>query len=427
MIHLTSRSSKESRIFAILIVFVLVTPALALSPLGEKTPANAASQASASTAGFVESTYIMYNDTLVHGNFQTANTAGLGMMVFDNSNGMIYLLDSSSLTIVNPNSSKVANVVPLPFDLISPFIAPPVFDSVNGYIYFAQIGSPDHLLVFDTKSNTIVQNLSITNDILGLTYDPSHGAVYVASRGSVVVVNGIQTSGSFSGCSSPASIVFDSSNGAVYEACIGESAYSGNSGFVLATNPTGSVIANTSTGTSPRGILYNSVNRQLYLADYPDPILTVVDATTNKLVGNISLGFQSGGYANHLEFDQKNGYVYATSSVNGTILVINDTSNKAIKTVTLASSGAGLFFDPVNQNLYFSVDGNPIGIVVINSLTNSATGYIMTGAQFQLLGCNPSNGDMYVAFNDTIEVISGATYSVIDTLSFGYTPNGDCF
>ncbi len=223
----------------------------------------------------------------------------------------------------------------------------------------------------------------------------------------------------------PGALAFDSVSDQLFIANSGSgynvSAYSVNEGLIAATIPVGSdpiglamadgklFVSNQASNnlsvinpqtdkvtgtiapvTAPRGIVYDSINNYLYVADasYTGPAqVTVINATSDAILGSIHLpGFEPW----HLGYDPSTHEVYATNDYSG--------SGTPASNITAIYTAPGSIGTPV---LVINVGGLP-----------SAVGY------------SSVSHDIYVTnmYSSTVSIISDSTNLVIKTIGVGKYP-----
>ena len=148
------------------------------------------------------------------------------------------------------------------------------------------------------------------------------------------------------------------------------------------------------------GITYNPVNGLIYVTE---PVLlgntTVIDGSTDSVVGSLSF---MAPVPNAGTLDTSHGvYYYDESSFNGLvsdmILEVNATTNTVIQNISLGRDQAGyLVYDNVNGRLYsFTPDG---WVYSIDPVSSAIVAKINLGTNESTIGLvvNPSSGNIFV-------------------------------
>lgn len=405
------------------------------SPRGNPIPPN-------STAGYVENTLVLSNDTLLPGDvpnpFDGAVPPATPESVATSpSNGMIYVAGvtgSSNTTVfeISPTTDKVVRsttLVPSADTQCGSYGPALTLDPTTGYLYVTSSGCPTPVVVvFDTNNNTVLKSIALPSNFgaVAVAYDASSNEVYVTgnsfSTENVVIINATSNSiatsiDSLGGCWTFAP-VYDANDGLMYVTTwfcgatfvVGHADMFGinSTNSVVATIPipaenTGisSLGAGTATIT-PGGTIYLEENSAYTpgsdgVISYP---IDVVDPQANtSSVIEVSCGYR---------------YV---SSTCGPV---------------------GLAFDPANGYLYStaSVGSYPQNVSAIDPSTGKAVGFMLTGGQALLGFAYSSGGPREIAFdqsNNQLYDVSGGsgTVSVIYDTRFNITltesglPSGD--
>ena len=224
------------------------------------------------------------------------------------------------------------------------------------------------------------------------------------------------------------------------------------------------VIATISVGDSPRGIAFDSANNRMYVANYLDDTVSVIDTEENTVIATIDVGDHPS------TLDSVNNRMYVTNAFDNTISVIDTDDNTVIATIAAGTNPVGIAFDSANNRMYvanynqsivsvidtddntviatISVGSFPFNIAfdsandrmyvtewkghkvsVINTATNAVDATIAAGDYPVGIAFDSANNRMYVGINsdDTVKVINTATNEVDATISVGDYPYGIAF
>jgi YVTN family beta-propeller protein len=107
--------------------------------------------------------------------------------------------------------------------------------------------------------------------------------------------------------------------------------------------------------------------------------------------------------------NQKTNKVYAVNSSNGTVAVIDGSSNST-KTVRVGSQPMAIAVNPVTNKIYVGNSGSGT-VSVIDGATDAVTATVKVGALPYLVAVNPATNKIYVSktFSDTMTLIDGAS------------------
>ncbi|MEM3431431.1 MAG: YncE family protein, partial [Candidatus Micrarchaeia archaeon] len=142
-----------------------------------------------SGAGYVKYTLVLFNNTLINGNYvNTSNGYRPVEVAFDSSNGYVYVTNhlSNNVSVINGATNTVIQTIPVgsgPYGV--------AFDSSNGYVYVANCLS-NNVSVINGATNTVIQTIPVGSGPEGVAFDSSNGYVYVTNDGlnTVSVING---------------------------------------------------------------------------------------------------------------------------------------------------------------------------------------------------------------------------------------------
>jgi YVTN family beta-propeller protein len=152
-------------------------------------------------------------------------------------------------------------------------------------------------------------------------------------------------------------------------------------GFVVATIPV---------GNTPRGIAFNSINGNLYVTNAADDTVTVINGTTNTVVGSpIPVGDDPFAIA----FNPDNGDLYVVNAADDTVTVINGTTNTVVGTpIPVGDAPFAIAFNPDNGDLYVTNFGDDTVSVIAPLTTTFSEGCNGTiGSAGQTATCTITN------------------------------------
>jgi len=233
----------------------------------------------------------------------------------------------------------------------------------------------------------------------------------------------------------PSSIAFDSENNRMYV-----TNYIDDTVSVINT-ANNSVIATVTIGNTPNRIAFDSENNRMYyslgnpIADLSKTIRTI-DTADHSVSANIATAEP---IAHGIAFDSENNRMYVVNwnawgregvpaPDNASVSVINTANNLEIATITVGNGSYEIAFDSANDRMYVTnyIDDT---VSVISTATNSVIATVTVGDRPQGIAFDSVNNRMYVtnSADDTVSVIDTATNSVIDTISVGDNPQGIAF
>ncbi len=298
-------------------------------------------------------------------------------------------------------TSALPNTV---FDVISPGERVPAgiaFDSANGDLYVTDDNqySPyalSNVSVISGATDTTLGLIQVGASPTGIGYDPANGYLYVTNCGSgtMSVINGANNSlvttfpFSLAGC------------------MIGAKWF-----------------------MNYAGVAYDPASDTIYASNYGYGTVSVIDPATDRIEKTLRLGGEPWG----LVYDPANRDLYATEFSQNYVAVINGTTNSILTQVLVGSLPSGIDYDAANKMVYVADAGYwvkaPAGygnITVIDTTTNSVSTTIFVRGYPWSVAYDSGNGCVYETDSNTtlMNVLSGTSESVIDTVPIGRTARG---
>jgi YVTN family beta-propeller protein len=178
-------------------------------------------------------------------------------------------------------------------------------------------------------------------------------------------------------------------------------------------------------GLGPDGVAYAPTSNQLFVSQVGTDSVSVVDATTWKIVASIPVGSFPAGVV----YDGATGYIYEANAETGNLSVINPLTDRAVASIPTPGVGPyQLAYDSTNGYLYV---GNAFGdnVSVIDPVTALPVASITIGMYVSDVAFDSLNGEIYATANvaDVVGFIDGATNTLLGHLSVGTGPLTLCF
>ena len=355
----------------------------------------------------------------------SVGTASPAAAAYDPASGEIYAAEPGTGTVSVLSGTQLVGTIS-----VGTYPASLAYDSADGYVYVANLDSDTVSILSGT---TVVGTLSTAQyNVLtpqSITYDSATGEIYVIggrSATNILVISGTSVVGTIfdpigtSGC-----IQYDPSDGYVYVANYtgAVAVYSGTS--LITTINTG--------GGFPSSCGYDPENGYVYITNAGSiKGLSVISGTT--FLAGLVVGTGPDGVA----YDSANGLVYVPNGQSNNISLISGIS---VLGSTLPLSGPeGVAYDAGNGGLYVGYYSNGGGMAIFATELSvgtgqdhlaqphlTPTGSIPVGGAPSASTYDPSDGDLYVANQNTnnVTVISGTT--VVGSIPVGTTPIGIAF
>jgi YVTN family beta-propeller protein len=273
-------------------------------------------------------------------------------LAVDTLNGEVFVADTgtNNVTVINASTQTVSAEISMPFGF-DPVYA--VFDSVNGDIYVGGLLSSIEVINGSTNRLTGYIGVLRAGFILGLAVDPQTGLIYdVCGCGFGVVEYGIANdtfAGWFLRSLGPSSVVVSPTGSTLFVTGM----TGGNvSAIDAATN---AVVSTAPAGAGPVASTVDTLNGDLYVADYWGQNLTVLGTTPLTDLATVNLGLSVGLAAPFsMSFDPVNGCLYVTNQGTGSqnVIVVNSQGNVVIGTIPVGQHAFGIAYDPVSGDVY---------------------------------------------------------------------------
>ncbi len=282
------------------------------------------------------------------------------------------------------------------------------YDPQNQRLYIAN--NPNGGMINDSNTVTVVDVLTynIVDTIRGfpgspwaMAYDPFTNSVYVTDSGSgmVSVINTStdKISANITIGGDPTGIVYDSANHVLYVA-------SSLSGEVSALNSTNYIFARVMVGGYPVGLAYNSQNNDIYVANNANNSIQIISGLNTSMgaqipgEGNYQGGSPSAGLPYTIVYDPNTNQGYFTDNDSNRVSVIDASTNRIIQNVTVGQFPSGITFDPSTNEILVANWGSS-SVSVIDGYTNSVVANI-TGVGSHPFGVGYDSYDDHVFVTD---------------------------
>jgi len=169
-------------------------------------------------------------------------------------------------------------------------------------------------------------------------------------------------------------------------------------------------------GNDPRGVAYNDDDDLIYVANYVDGTVSVINGATYSVTATIN-GVTG---ANGVAYDSDHGLVYVTNQSIDTLTVISATTNTIVRTIPVGDQPHGVAYNPTSHKVYVAnYGGNSVTIIDANTMTTAKT--ISGLSKPAHVAANPTSNKVYVSNhgNGTVTVIRGTDDTVLANVSLG--------
>ena len=156
--------------------------------------------------------------------------------------------------------------------------------------------------------------------------------------------------------------------------------------------------------SSPEGIAVNSSSNYVYVSNYGNNTVSVINGANDHIVATIAVGANPEAIA----VDSSSGYIYVANYQGSSISVINSSSNSVV-----ASIPVGAYPDQivVNPNTHTVYEADSINTKIISGSTFTVTDTVSGGCAsiYCNLGINPSTNTLFVSSGQEIATVNLAT------------------
>ena len=167
----------------------------------------------------------------------------------------------------------------------------------------------------------------------------------------------------------------------------------------------------------PMGSAFSPVDHMIYVTNYWNGTVTKVDPFTDTVVGTIPLG-NSRTYPMFITVNTFNGMLYVGTN-SGSVYVVNPFTSSVVTTIPVIFPAGGMAFNPFNRMVYVTLPQNSPSdrVAVIDTSTNSLVANIpIEPAPFGVT-VNPSNGMVYVASEHAAVTVITSSNTVVATVT----------
>jgi YVTN family beta-propeller protein len=172
------------------------------------------------------------------------------------------------------------------------------------------------------------------------------------------------------------------------------------------------------TGSDPWDIAINPVTKRMYISNFLDNTVSVLDGGTDKLLTSID----SNGYPSTVSVNPATNRLYVANSGSNTVSVFSS-SNQKIADIDVGKNPTDLAIDSISggsSSLIFAANSGSDTVSVINGLTNKVLTNITVGHEPQAVSVNILTKRLYVA-NSGSNTVSVIDYFISKSGNFNST------
>lgn len=354
--------------------------------------ANASSPNSSSAD---EQTLVLFNETLVPGNFPAINGADPYGDVYDPATGELFVADygQNAVSVISVATREVVAgiaVGSLPYGI--------VYDPVKGEVFVADSGS-NNVSVISDSTDRAVASIPVGSVPFGLVYDSGTGDIYVSNSGSnnVSVISDANDTivATIPVGSEPWGLAYDSTKHEVFVA------NSGGNNVSVISDSTRAVVAQISVGTWPTSVVFDPAQDEEFVANLYSNNLSIVSDGTNAVLE--SLPDPYGAYM--AAFDSGKDEVFvANDNQAGNVSVISATSNTIVSAVSVGVMPDDVTYDAADAAMFVTSWGD-YTVEMISDGNNTVEATIETGSEPSSVAYDGQTNQLFVANAETGQIV----------------------
>jgi YVTN family beta-propeller protein len=327
-------------------------------------------QASAPRSGLINPRAIVFNaatgkvyavDT-AHGAVQIYNDANKQMhrvqvgvapvsIAVNAANGRAYVANAGdgTVSVLDGSTDAVLATVPIgshPYSIAA--------DAGTGKVYVTHTFG-DQLSILDSASNIVSDLKTGSSDLIAI--NSRTGTIYLLGYGGAVKVldEATQKISERPVGSHAWGLALNEVTGVVYVARI-------ENADLAAVKSDSTVPAILPAGAIPCAIAVDSKNNKLYVSNYGDNTVTVIDANT----GNASASIHVGNHPKSIAFDPSRNLVYVANTRDDSITVIDPANNSLVATLPAGKNPYALAVVPGSNRLYVANEADDESSTVVD-------------------------------------------------------------
>jgi DNA-binding beta-propeller fold protein YncE len=356
----------------------------------------------------VASTYVLFNQTLVKGNFLPTNQLHVDNIAPNPAKGLLYVATSgigyirSSIDIVNLTLHTIVSTIQLPANSNPETL---LFDPSTSQLYVLE-SAFGKVAIINTSYDRIVANLSSgygDGPYMGLALDSLNHDVFVAGGNQIVVINGtsdrIQTNFTWGAASGP-QVYWDAYDAKTNQLLVQDSGSDNVSVFNATTLAWVTSVPFTDIGggvvVAPSGSTFyiGSWNLSAPGGTYYPENISVVNATTDHV--SAVIGFNGSYPITGMAIASSTDALYI-GTYSSNLTVVNLTSNSLMSPIFAGGGSSEVAYDPVAHAL----DVGAFNVSVLSGVGLANISYIETGDEAGSIFADPIANAGFVSQGQT--------------------------
>jgi YVTN family beta-propeller protein len=339
-------------------------------------------------------------------------TIGVGAVV-NPANGLVFLLDRGGFTVVNATTNVAGFYIVIASDA-SAIAWDPAYHDV--YVSDSLVNT---VTVISGSNGSVTAKIIPFNTPDGVAYNPARAEMFIANQGSgnvsVVAPSNHTIIRTIYVTFTPLLVGAGPPDGTIFVsgACVG--------GLAALNGTTGRISACINFPGRAVDPVYDPSNHLLYVSDGNDWV-RVVNVSQGAVVSSIFIGdnpIWSGPW--EMAIDQSNNTLFVPDYDWGNVSVVNLSTNMVVGSIPGGSTPMAALYDPANNSVWVSVFASPGTIMRFNATTYALLPTLIVGTFPEQMLYDPLSGTVYVANSgsSTVSILNATNGSLVKLLNVG--------
>jgi len=178
------------------------------------------------------------------------------------------------------------------------------------------------------------------------------------------------------------------------------------------------IIATVPVGHSPLGLAINATTNRVYVANYMDGTVSIVDEKTNTVIKTVPVGTNPSRIAVNPIMNR----VYVADDTDATVYVLDGEKLQIITRIPLNNPAQGIAVNPVINKIYVAQGSAGENFFAFDGNANTRMAAQRLGDGIQDIAVNPITNYIYAAVSNQVSVIYGKSNAVVATVRLGSIP-----
>ena len=176
-------------------------------------------------------------------------------------------------------------------------------------------------------------------------------------------------------------------------------------------------------GDTPEGVDVNPLTNKVYVANFNDDTVSVIDGATDTIMSTVNVG----DLPINIGVNSKTNTIFVGNLLDDTVSVIDGATDTVVGTIKGIFRPTAIGVNPSTNKIYVSSAWNLTAgkeVFVIDGATNSIINTVTVGIGPVSIGVNPTTNKIYVSniLSATVSVIDGSIDKVVATISIPFPP-----